>query len=171
MPLLASSAPIDVTTLGAAEPAQKPLSTHLSNVLAQATSVVARGTGAGQEIELLCAYGFPLAATGHDSITVRTPIRLVPARMVSPADVARFALDLSASLGTWRGAAGMDPAQGLFVFELTVLTAARSRLSARTPRASALPAQIGVGASPPRKPILRLTELQLPLANIDWSTP
>ncbi len=171
VPLIASSTPIDVTTLGAPLPAKKPLSTHLMNVLAKATSVVPLGPGAGEELELLCAYGFPLAESEHDSITVTTPIRLVPTRTVSPDDVAQFALDLSSSVGSWRSQAGIDETQGLLVFELTVLTAATSRLPARRPRASALPTAVAAAVGPPRKPILRLTELQLPLASIDWSKP
>ena len=172
VPLIDNGARIDVAALGAS--GRQPLAQRLLDLLRAATSVVPGGSTGSQLIELLCAYGFDVAAAGDDSIVVTSPIRLLPATLVGPADVHAFATRLATNLTGWYHKSKVDPGLGYLVMELSVFTSAQSRLGARAGRAapgseavSGGPA--GATAAPPAKPVLRLTNLQLDMASIDWS--
>jgi hypothetical protein len=176
VPLVDQSAPIDVAALGVS--GKQPLFKRLLDLMRAATSVVPGGSASSQTIELLCAYGFEVAAAGDDSIVVTSPIRLLPAMQVGPADVEGFAKGLAKSLADWYGSSKVGADLGYLVMELSVFTPARSRLAARPGRVARARAVVGeavsggpVGATvaPPAKPILRLTNLRLDMASIDWS--
>jgi hypothetical protein len=104
---------------------------------------------------------------------VTTPIRLVPSTVVAPLDVAGFTAALASSLRGWYRTSSVDPQAGFLAFELSVFTAAQSRVASRPGRAARAgavpPGAVGATVTPPAKPILRLTNLQLALKTIDWS--
>ena len=175
VPLIDNGAPIDVAGLGAG--GKQPLWQRLLDLMRAATSVVPRGTTSSQLIELLCAYGFDVAAAGSDSIAVTSPIRLLPATQVGPSDVEPFTTALSKTLHDWYRSSTVDPNLGYLAMELSVFTFAQSRLAARPSRAArvmvpgeaASAGPVGATSAPPAKPILRLTNLRLDMASIDWS--
>ena len=172
VPLIDNGARIDVAALGGS--GRQPLAQRLLDLLRAATGVVPGGSTGSQLIELVCAYGFDVAGAGDDSIAVTSPIRLLPATLVAPADVQGFATRLAANLSGWYRSSKVDPDLGYLVMELSVFTSAQSRLGARAGRAARSSeavsvSQVGATAAPPAKPVLRLTNLRLDMSSIDWS--
>ncbi len=142
VPLIDNDAPIDVS----AGSGPQKLREQLLSLLRRATDV-ARGGGAPQVIEMLCSYGFPLAGVDDGTLVATTPIRLVPSRTISPADVEPFADELAASLNEWHRTSGVTGDDGRLVFALSVFS---------------------TGTDGGALPILRFRNLQLPVSAVLW---
>jgi hypothetical protein len=92
------------------------------------------------------------------------PVLLVPASFLGSGSTAAYAQGLEAGLKAWQANAGVPQSTGAFGFELTVLTGTPSSAPRTGGRAAA------VGVQPAIAPVLRLENLVLPFASIDWTT-
>lgn len=155
-PFINDPTKIDVSRLsGPSGPAAPPrtLAQHIENML---DAVLELGplspVQADSQISILCSYGFPISdAGGPGELVVVTPIRLVPAQMLTPDTKTAFAYQLSESILGWPGWPGPG-GPGELIFDFSAYTTAGP-----------------VGASGPDssvKPILEFEYLRVPLSQI-----
>ncbi|HKS08900.1 MAG TPA: LysM domain-containing protein [Pyrinomonadaceae bacterium] len=124
-PILSDSTPIDVANLrGPSGPTQPPrtLPQHIENML---DAVLELGPDspvqADSEISILCSYAFSVG--GEGGIVATTPIRLVPAQLMTASTKTGFAHELSKSILSWPGWPGYG-GPGELIFDLNVFTTA-----------------------------------------------
>lgn len=129
-PFLSDSTPIDVANLrGPSGPVQPPrtLAQHIENML---DAVLELGPDspvqADSEISLLCSYAFSVG--GEGGIVATTPIRLVPAQLMTASTKTGFAHELSKSILSWPGWPGYG-GPGELIFDLNVFTTAGGNTS------------------------------------------
>lgn len=149
-PFLSDSTPIDIANLhGPSGPSQPPrtLAEHIENML---DAVLELGPGspvqADSEISILCSYAFSIG--GQGAIVATTPIRLVPAQLLTASTKTAFAHELSKSIVSWPGWPGYG-GPGELIFDLNVFTAGGGDTS---------------GSS--LKPILEFEVLRVPVSQI-----
>lgn len=146
VPLLESGAAIDVAGLSPSRPQR--LSAHVRALLA---AVFELGAGRSGTMQLSCAHAYPIAGEAAD-LWVTTPIRLLPSTPVDAAGAAAIAGEIAATLLGWRSTQDAVRSDARFVFAVTAFAPAG-------------------GSDGDDKPILRLTDLYLRFADIDWSAP
>lgn len=124
-PFLSESTPIDIANLrGPSGPARPPrtLAQHIENML---DAVLELGPDspvqADSEISILCSYAFNVGGMG--GIVATTPIRLVPAQLMTASRKTTFADELSKSILSWPGWPGYG-GPGEIIFDLNVFTTA-----------------------------------------------
>jgi hypothetical protein len=116
-------------------------------------------------ITVLASFGFPAAMAGAETLSASTPIRLAPQMRVGTSTVASYAAELAKSIEQWLAAQPSPNPRGVFVLDLTVLSAT----PLRGPTATFDP--IGPTALEPLKPVLRLRNLELPLNALEAAGP
>jgi len=165
MPLLLASAEIDISNLPPpAGVTGTSIAAHLLSLLYAAAGIAASGPGESAWIELTCRYGSQVAVIAGEPLYAWMPVLLVPATFLVSGYDAPYAEGVEAGLKAWQENAGVPRNTGAFGFELTVLTGTPSH----PPRAAARAAAAGV--QPAIAPVLRLENLVLPFASIDWTT-
>ena len=127
-----------------------PLAQHLATMFDDVLELQRSG-GAAEEIELLCSYGFRVAAPdGGDGLYATTPVRLVPSVEVSAGTRDGLVDLLRDSLTGWYRSSRPTGAEGTLIFEMTVFD------------------QPGPSGPAGRMPVLRLRDLRLPMDQIAW---
>jgi hypothetical protein len=152
-PYLVDQTNIDISGLtGCTGPVQsRPLWQHIQNML---DAVLEWGSTSGvwadANLSILCSYGFPVAGAGTPAeIVATTPIRLVPAQLLTAGGKAAFAQQLATSIQNWPAWPGSSEG-GILILDVSVFT---------TPTGP-------TGPDVPLKPILELESLRLPIADI-----
>jgi LysM repeat protein len=149
-PFLSDSTPIDVANLrGPSGPAQPPrtLAQHIENMLDAVLELGPQSlVQADSEIAILCSYAFTVG--GEGGIVATTPIRLVPAQLMTSSTKTAFANQLSESILSWPGWPGYG-GPGELIFDLNVFTTAGGDTSDSS-----------------LKPILEFEALRIPLSQI-----
>ena len=121
------------------------IETMLDAVLELATPI---GATVDNHLSMLCSYGFVVAA----DLVAKTPIRLVPAQLLTAAGKAKFASDLSASIKHWPGWPGSSDT-GMLILDVSVFT---------NPGPT--------GPDPNLKPILEFENLRVSISDIGDKT-
>jgi hypothetical protein len=101
---------------------------------------------ADSEISILCSYAFMVG--GEGGIVATTPIRLVPAQLMTASAKTAFAHELSKSILSWPGWPGYG-GPGEIIFDLNVFTTAGGNTSDSS-----------------LKPILEFEVLRVPVSQI-----
>lgn len=150
-PYLSDSTPIDVSNLhGPSGPVQPPrtLAQYIENILDAILELgLSSPIKADSEISILCSYAFSIGGPGGE-IVATTPIRLVPAQLLTASSVTDFSKQLSNSILNWPGWPGYG-GPGELIFDLSVFTTAS-----------------GDSTSESLRPILEFEVLRIPISQI-----
>jgi hypothetical protein len=158
-PLLLATAEIDVGGLPPAPGVSgATIAAHLQNLLYAAAEIAPSLGGNGVWLELTCRYGYTATVAAGRPLYAWMPLLLVPAAFVGSWNEGAYVSGLETRLQEWRAGAGVSTAAGAFGFDLTVL----SGIPSAAPPAAA-------GGQPALVPVLRLENLVLAFASIDWA--
>jgi hypothetical protein len=171
VPWIDNDAPIYLATIDPKVVPPRPINHYLSKLLEAAMDVTPGGSDPGHHIEVQCAYGTVLAGADGDHLIATTPILLAPAKDVGPENVQDFVSHFSQSLTNWQSSSAVSPTKGLLIFELSIFTQAQSQMQARKLTAHGLSLQSNSPGPTllPLAPILRFSNLQILMVDIDWA--
>jgi hypothetical protein len=154
IPLLTDSTPINVANLsGPSGPARPPrtLPQHIENMLDAILEFGPQSVmQADSQISILCSYAFSIGGPDSD-IVATTPIRLVPAQLLTSDTKTEFANQLSNSIVSWPGWPGYG-GPGELIFALSVFSTASGNTDTSL------------------KPILEFEALRIPISEIVRAT-
>ncbi|MET0553828.1 MAG: LysM domain-containing protein [Vicinamibacteria bacterium] len=179
-PGLVDQAAIDLSALpgpsGPPPPAPRTLDEHLANLLFALLDLgPASPLQPSSELGLLCRYAYALASRTVDGrveqLDASVPVRLVPTFAAQSGNRDAFVAALRRSLEEWRRDTAPAGAEGALVFDATVFASAGAAALSLAVDPRPLAAGEALGATGPAgpRPILRTSQLRLPLRSIRWN--
>jgi hypothetical protein len=156
VPSLVNQQPIDISSPTGAT----ALSAHLSKMFGDILGP--ESLSSSNFVGVLFEYGYPLAQSGAaqtdetEELIATTPIGFAPFTEIINGNTAPLVAQLNSSLQQWKNNGGPTGNVGDLIFQVSVFAA------------QAATGPMGATAAPIYKPILRLTDLRLPMDRIIW---